>query len=338
MTLNRRDQILKYIVEHFVKTAQPVGSKTLIEIYHLPFSSATIRSEMFALEQLGYLEKTHTSSGRVPSSEGYRFYCQYLRDKSLNEDFKGMLVDLLKEKSKSIEEVVKSSCEILSHMTSLASVVLGPNVKNECLVSIQCIPLSSSSASIIFVTDKGYVENKTFVFDEKTSIKDLTECMKMFSDRLVGTPIYQLVDKMVSLKPILSDYIISHDAMYKAIMETFIRFVKDRIELYGKNELFEQPEYSGDAKKIKELLNFLESPENVKKYQESSSSDYKKGNIHLHIGNENEGPDVSIITTKLSFGEANEGTIALVGPKRMDYDKVLSALELLDELLKEYFR
>ena len=129
MTLNRRDQILKYIVEHFVKTAQPVGSKTLIEIYHLPFSSATIRSEMFALEQLGYLEKTHSSSGRVPSSEGYRFYCQYLRDKNLNEEFKGMLVDVLKEKSKSIEEVVKSSCEILSHMTSLASVVLGPNVK-----------------------------------------------------------------------------------------------------------------------------------------------------------------------------------------------------------------
>jgi heat-inducible transcriptional repressor len=94
MTLNRRDQILKYIVEHFVKTAQPVGSKTLIEIYHLPFSSATIRSEMFALEQLGYLEKTHSSSGRVPSSEGYRFYCQYLRDKSLDESFKGMLVEV----------------------------------------------------------------------------------------------------------------------------------------------------------------------------------------------------------------------------------------------------
>lgn len=337
MTLNRRDQILKYIVEHFVKTAQPVGSKTLIEVYHLPFSSATIRNEMLALEQLGYLEKTHSSSGRVPSSEGYRFYCQYLRDKNINEEFKGMLVDILKEKSKSIEEVIKSSCEILSHMTSLASMVLGPNVTEERLVSIQCIPLSNTSASIIFVTDKGYVENKTFVFDEKTKVSDLTTCMKLFNDRLVGTPIYQLVDKMASLKPILSDYIISHDVMYKAIMETFIRFAKDRIELYGKNELFTQPEFNDDARKIKELLNFLESPENVKKYQDNASSDYHKGNIHLHIGSDEDGPDVSIITTKLSFGDTNEGTIALVGPKRMDYDKVLSALELLDELMKEYF-
>ena len=337
MTLSRRDQILKYIVEHFIKTAQPVGSHTLIETYHLPFSSATIRNEMLALEQLGFLEKTHSSSGRVPSSEGYRFYCEYLRDNNINEEFKMMLVDILNEKSKSIDEVMKSSCEILSHMTSLASIVLGPSVQKETLASIQCIPLSTNSASIIFVTDKGYVENKTFVFDEKTSINDLSKCLKLFNDRLIGTPIYQLVEKTEALKPVLQEFIVEHDVMYKAIIETFVRFAKDRMELVGKNELFDQPEFLDDAKKMRQILDLFESPQKLKDYKANSSSDYQKGNIEIHIGNENDGPDVSIVTTKFRFGNKDEGSIALVGPKRMDYDKVLSALELLEQLLRDKY-
>ena len=339
MTLNRRDQILKYIVEHFVKTAQPVGSQTLIDEYHLHYSSATIRNEMNTLEQLGFLEKTHSSSGRVPSAEGYRFYCEYLRDKSVDDEFKLTLSKVLEQKAKSIDEVVKASCQILSHMTSLASVVLGPSVGDEKLASIQCIPLSSGSASIVFVTNQGFVQNTTFVLPENTNMDDLVKCMKLFNDRLVGTAICDLINKTEALKPVLNDYIINHDVIYQTMLEAFLKFASDRLSLYGKNELFEQPEFSSDANSLKALLRLLESPETLKHTAKNASSDYKEGDITLHIGNkDDESPDVSIISTKLKIGDMPEGTIALVGPKRMDYDKVISALEFLVEALDDYFK
>lgn len=339
MTLNRRDQILKLIVEHFIKTAQPVGSKTLIEEYHLKYSSATIRNEMYALEQLGYLEKTHSSSGRVPSAEGYRFYCEYLRDRNIDDEFKIMVQDILKEKSKSIDEIIKSSCQILSHMTNLVSVVLGPDVKKELLASIQFIPLSLTSASVIFVTNQGYVENRTFVVDDNVSMNDLKSCLQLLNDRLVGTPISDLLDKMTALKPVLSEYIIQHDIVYRAVMEAFIKFANERISLYGKNELLNQPEFNSSTETIKKMIQLLESPNELKNSASNSQSDYKEGNIMIHIGSNNkDNPDVSIITTKLQISDIPEGTIALIGPKRMDYDKALSALEFLIKQLQEYYK
>ncbi len=339
MVLNRRDQILKLIVEHYVKTAQPVGSKTLIEEYHLNYSSATIRNEMQALEQMGFLEKTHSSSGRVPSSEGYRFYCQYLRNNDIDDEFKNMIQQVLDEKSKSIEDIIASSCKILSHMTNMASIVLGPNIDEEKLASIQCIPLSSQSASIIFVTDKGFVQNKTFVLDDKTDVNDLKECLKLFNDRLVGTPISQIVDKMEALRPVLNDYIINHDVVYKAMIEAFVRFASDRLATYGEKELFNNPEFSDDVESMKKVLELLNSTENIKSAASKSEKDYHEGNISIHFGaSEEDSPDVSIVTTKIKIGDTPEDTIALVGPKRMDYDKVLSALEYLVRGLNDYFK
>ena len=340
MTLNRRDQILKLIVEHFVKTAQPVGSQTLIDEYHLKYSSATIRNEMNALEQLGFLEKTHSSSGRVPSSEGYRFYCEYLRDKDIDDSFKALVNQILDEKTKSIDEIVKSSCQILSHMTSLASVVLGPNINEERLASIQCIPLSPTSVSVIFVTNQGFVQNKTFVIQDETTVNDLKQCLQLFNDRLVGTPICDLIEKTEALRPVLNDYIVNHDVVYKAMIEAFVKFASDRLSLYGKNELFEQPEFASDAENLKKVIKLLESPHELKKSAWNSESDYQEGNITIHIGasNDKANSDISIVTTKLKIGDMPEGTIALVGPKRMDYDTVVSALEFIIAQINERFK
>ena len=340
MTLNRRDQILKLIVEHFVKTAQPVGSQTLIDEYHLKYSSATIRNEMNALEQLGFLEKTHSSSGRVPSSEGYRFYCEYLRDKDIDDSFKALVNQILDEKTKSIDEIVKSSCQILSHMTSLASVVLGPNINEERLASIQCIPLSPTSVSVIFVTNQGFVQNKTFVIQDEMTVNDLKQCLQLFNDRLVGTPICDLIEKTEALRPVLNDYIVNHDVVYKAMIEAFVKFASDRLSLYGKNELFEQPEFASDAENLKKVIKLLESPHELKKSALNSESDYQEGNITIHIGasNDKANSDISIVTTKLKIGDMPEGTIALVGPKRMDYDTVVSALEFIIAQINERFK
>ena len=334
--MNRRDRVLKLIVEHFIKTAEPVGSHTLINEYALQYSSATIRNEMNALEQDGYLEKTHTSSGRVPSSKGYRYYIENLRERSVDEEFKYRVTKVLDEKRQSIDEVIKQSCEILSEMTSLASVVLGPNANEEKLVSVQIVPISNNSATCIFVTNQGYVENKTFIFDEKYRTEDIVNCVKLLNDRLGGTSISELVPKMEAIKPLLSEYVIGQDVIYQAMLEAFMGFAKDRLATYGKGELFEQPEFANDAHKIKKLIELLEDPETIK--QVVSMDKITNEDISIHIGGESSpDDDVSIISAKITLPNEKEGNIAIVGPKRMDYDKVVSNMQYLIEELEKHF-
>ena len=330
--MNRRERVLKLIVEHFIKTAEPVGSRTLIEKYNLNYSGATIRAEMNSLEQEGFLEKTHTSSGRVPSSKGYRYYIEHLRERSVSDEFKYQMQSILDEKIRSIDDVIKQSCEILSQMTSLASIVLGPNATQEKLISVQLVPISKNSATCVFITDQGYVENKTFVLDDTTSLSDVESCVKLLNERLKGTSISELIPKMKAIKPLLSDYVIDHDVIYQAMLEAFVGFAKDRLSAYGKEELFEQPEFKDDAAKIKKLIELFDSPEVFREIEEDEANE-----ISIHIGGDDIDDDVSIISAKVKIPGQKEGSIAIVGPKRMDYDQVVSSMEyLINEIDKRY--
>ena len=333
MGLTRSDTILKCIVEYFIKKAEPLGSQTLIDEYHLPYSSATIRNEMFALEKMGYIEKTHSSSGRVPSAKGYKYYCEHLREKTVDEALKNSLQVVLEQKIRSVEEVIKESCEILSHMTNLVSVVTGSNENIERLANIQLIPIGENTLTAVFVTDKGYVENKTFIVSSAIKANEVVECVKILNERLKGTPVNELVEKVEALKPILSDYVVSHDIVYQALLETFIRFAGDRLSLYGREELFNQPEFKNDADKLQEVFKLLNDKSVFKEAQKEIDTDNDK--IHVNIGETN--PDVSMVTTKFKIGDGEESTITLLGPTRMDYDKVLSALEYISEELNKYF-
>lgn len=332
MGLSRRDQILKLIVEHFIKTAVPVGSHTLIEAYDLPYSSATIRAEMSELEGLGLLEKTHTSSGRVPSSKGYRYFIDNLRNRSVDEQIKQQLQNILDKKTQSIEEILRQSCEILAHMTNLASIVLGPDAKEERLVSLSIVPIAGNSATAIFVTDQGYVENKTFVIPDDMSIKDLQKSVKLLNERLEGTPVAELVAKMEAIRPILQDYIAEHDVIYQAFAQAFLHFASDRLRSYGQDELFSQPEFSNDAQKLRHLISLLDSPHVFREVsQEGENITIKIGDVGEEYG------DVSIISSRLAIPGKPEGTIAVIGPTRMDYDRVVSALEYIAGMLEDYF-
>ncbi len=331
MNLSRKELILKEIVEYFIKNAQPVGSKTLIEEYHLPYSSATIRNDMAALEEEGYIEKTHSSSGRVPSAKGYKYYCEHLRDGDIDERLKYSLQQVLTEKTQSIQETIKKSCEILSHMTSLVSVFLGPDETQECLMNVQAIKVNEKTITVIFVTNSGYVENKTFIVPDDISADEMVDCMKLLNDRLTGTPVNDLVEKTESLKPVLSDYIINHDVIYQALLQTFVRFASDRLSFYGREELFNQPEFKNDVEKLQKVLDLLD---NANILHEIDSDDDE---INVNIGDIKDNPDVSVVTAKISIGNGNSSTIALIGPTRMDYDKALSALEYMTSALNEYF-
>ena len=145
---------LKTIVEEFTRCAEPVGSKTLMELLDFPVSSATIRNEMATLEKLGLLEKTHTSSGRIPSQKGYRYYVEHLMEADLDASTKNALQQVFSERHYSLEEVVQKSCDILSHMTNLTSVVLGPDSRHQTLQHVQLIPINNQSAVAIIAQIK----------------------------------------------------------------------------------------------------------------------------------------------------------------------------------------
>lgn len=332
--MNRREKVLKLIVEHFIKNAQPVGSKTLIEQYGLEYSSATIRSEMNALEQDGYLEKTHTSSGRVPSSKGYRYYIEHLRDRSIDQEFKFQMQTILDQKVQSVQDVIKESCEILSQMTNLASIVLGPGANNEHLISVQLVPLNESSATCVFITDQGYVGNKTFLINEKNRLGDVEKCVTLFNDRLKGTPISELIPKIKAIKPLLNDLVINHDIIYSAMLKTFMDFAQDRLSAFGKEELLSQPEFANDASKIKRIIELFDRPDIFRDVGEENS----EGSISIHIGGEDDDDnDVSIVQAKFTMPGQQERSIAVVGPKRMDYGKVVSSLEYLIKQLDTHY-
>ena len=331
--MTRSEQILKLIVEHFIKTAQPVGSHTLLEEYHLDCSSATIRNEMNALEKDGYLEKTHTSSGRVPSPKGYKYYCEKLRGDRIDSSVKFALQGVLEKKAQSAEEVIKQSCSILADMTNLASVVLGPKVNEEHLVSLQIIPLSSNSATAVFVTDQGYVENKTFLLDDKMSMEDLTKTVTLLNDRLKGTAIIDLVDKMEAMRPALTDYVVGQDVIYQALLEAFLKFAGERMNLYGKENLLDQPEFAEDAKKLRKLLSLIDDP---KAFREAMEEGGEESNISVHIG-DGENEDVAIVSAKVNIPGSKTAQISLLGPTRMDYEKAIATLDYVSKTLDAFF-
>ena len=334
MSLTRSEAILKMIVEYFIKTAEPVGSQTLIEQFDLPYSSATIRNEMSALEKMGYLEKPHTSAGRIPSSKGYEYYCEHLRDKDVDDQLRYSIQTVLNSKIQSIEEVIKQSCEIISHMTNLVSVVSRSDEEMERLANVQLVPINENTITAIFVTDKGYVQNKTFILDEDIKSDDVIKCVELLNDRLKGTPVTELVPKMEALRPVLSDYVVSHDAVYQALLETFMRFAGDRLSLYGREELFSHPEFKNDTEALIRVIKLLDDASLFKRVDKRAISE---GEPTVNIGDIEGNPDVSLVTTKIRVGEDSESTITLVGPTRMDYDKALSALEYLTKELEKYF-
>ncbi|HIU45360.1 MAG TPA: heat-inducible transcription repressor HrcA [Candidatus Enteromonas pullicola] len=334
--MTRTESILKLIVEHFIKTAQPVGSQTLLDAYHLDCSSATIRNEMNALEKDGYLEKTHTSSGRVPSKKGYVYYVEHLRDERVDSKVKNALETVLSRQAQTVEEVIRQSCEILSNMTNLASVVLGPKVEQEKLLSIQLIPLSPTTATALFVTDQGYVENKTFMLQESISMDDVKSAVEMLNERLTGTPIGEVVDKMEAMKPALTDYMVGVGAIYNALFQAFAKFAAERMNLYGKSNLLSQPEYQSDAGKLTKLLGLIDNPSELREAL-SDSHEAGEDGIHIKIGDASGLDDVAMVSAKVALPGMEKATISLLGPKRMDYDKAMSLLSYVAERLDSYF-
>ncbi|MBR3841374.1 MAG: heat-inducible transcription repressor HrcA [Erysipelotrichales bacterium] len=336
MLSERQLTVFKCIVDEFIKTAEPVGSKTLIEVYDLPYSSATIRNDMAELENLGYLEKPHTSAGRVPSSKGYKFYVDNLMESKLDEESKKALQTIFDERNMEIDDVIKKCCEILSQMTNLTTMVLGPAANTQELKHIKLFPLNERSAVAVFITSSGHTENRIFQFDDIVAIDDIEICASILNDRLSGTLISNVVEKLNDLEPILAANVKHHEALFQAFINAFINFSKGNTPyISGKNNMLYQPEFS-DIEKVRKVMNMLENQSIWRQYEQREK--HEKNGVNVSIGdNLIEIDDVSVVSSSFRLGKAEEGKLMVVGPKRMAYDKVIGMMEYMTKTIEELF-
>ena len=323
MITERQVSLLKIIVEEYIKTARPVGSKAICE--KLKCSSATIRNEMSALEDLGLLEKTHTSSGRIPSDNGYRYYVDNIMvPKELNGDDMLKLQAIFKNNSLMLNDVVLRSMEIISELTNYTAIVLGSSSKENLLSKMEVVPLANNKFLAIVITDKGHVEQRNMEMAENISLDEIRKTVELINKLIVGTPIDEICAKLeFEIKPIIGTYIKQHDAIYNAFYNALNDFKEEAsVKVSGASNILMQPEFS-NADKIREIVSKFEDKNLVSSIKEEESG------VNIYIGSENTlDDDVAIIKTKYSVN-GEEGTIALIGPKRMEYGRVTALLNYI---------
>ena len=325
MLTDRQNKILKLIVEKYIKSHIPVGSKLLSKI--LKCSSATVRNEMAELEEAGYLEKTHTSSGRMPSELGYRYYVDNLMEpKKMSGDDMLKLQLVFRNQQLALSDVITKSLQVISDMTNYTTVVLGSTSHENLLKLIEVVPIDDISMTVIIVTDRGHVEHKNIKLHD-VSLEEVKKTVSLINNLISGTPIDEVSAKLeYEIKPIIGKYVKQHEQLYNAFYHVFNDFTNQEINIVGRNKILEQPEFSSNIEKIKNVFNKLENGEVLTGIEEDDDN-----NIKVYIGTEsNIDNDVTVIKTKFKNGN-EEGTIAIIGPKRMEYDRVVSMLEYMKE-------
>ncbi|HEY4602688.1 MAG TPA: heat-inducible transcriptional repressor HrcA [Cerasibacillus sp.] len=324
MLTERQLLILKIIIDEFIDSAHPVGSRVISKKDGIALSAATIRNEMADLEDLGYLEKTHTSSGRIPSEKGYRYYVDHIIAPTIKRSEINILNSVLQEGYFEVEQIVQKAAEVLSELTNYTAIILGPEIYDTKLKQIQLLPLSAHSAVSILVTDTGHVEHRSFSVPFDMHASDLEKMVNILNDRLSGVPIIHLQevirDEVIHL---MKQYVNNFEKAYAYLSKVFIQEQPVKVYVGGKSNLLLQPEFR-DINKIHSFLSVMEDEQEIAKLMQTS-----KEGIHVRIGQENDMDaikDFSLITATYHVYGDQTGTIGLLGPTRMEYRKVITLL------------
>lgn len=333
MLSERQVAILKSIVESFIANAEPVGSKSLVEKFNLPYSSALVRSEMVALEEAGYIEKTHTSSGRVPSALGYRYYVENLMEERHDDKLELMLNAVFSDREIKIEEVIRQSCDILSQMTNLTSMVLGPEANTQTLQHINLFSLDRNQAVAVFITNTGHSENKLFSFDQEVSVDELNNCCLILNERLVGVKLSEIPEILPLLKPILAQSVKQYEIIFQAFFNAFLKFANQNFYLSGANNLFDKPEFT-DVNKLRQLIAMFENSVMWKDVGTDASALKLTHSEHASLVWKD---DLTFITSNFKLDGDNSGQLMVVGPSRMEYDRVVALMEFMSKAIEKVY-
>lgn len=332
----RQEQLLKEIVEVYIETFKPVSSKSLVDKFKC--SSATIRNDMAMLEEMNYLEKEHTSSGRIPSEEGYKYYVNHLmKPKEITGEDLLKLQTILNNNSLVVSDAVQKCMEIISDITHYTSVIIGPGAEDSTLKQISIIPLDdedntdSHKVLAVLITNKGIVENKQVNVSKKLNVQELITTCEIINRKLTGTPLSKVNERLeLDIKPHIKDTISRYEEVCSFFSNAFHDFTMDNSDVIfnGKTNILDYKEYN-EPDKIKDMITKLENIDLVKNISTTSDG------INIYIGEETEfDPDVTIVKTHYKVGN-DEATLAIIGPKRMEYDKVVTLLNFLKNYIEK---
>lgn len=328
---DRKKRILQAIVDEYVSTAEPVSSGCITKKKGLDYSSATIRNEMSELEKCGYLEKTHTSSGRIPSVKGYRLYVdELLKEDNISIDEIKFIKEKLQTKVNQIEDLMKIATNTLSEVTHYTTVAIGPKVTKQIIQEIKFILLGSRMLMVVILTDTGMIKETIINFEEDVYESQIQTINLLFNKKLQGKPLDQINKP---LEEYFYNEMESSANMIRTIIEQLNKLIYEQSKLYleGTNKSFDLPE----LKKAETARNFINILENKTEVVDLLDSEFSK-DINVYIGEELDDEnlkDFSIITLK---GDDSElGTIGIIGPKRMNYSKVISVMRYIQNLIDQ---
>lgn len=337
----RKITILKAIIKTYLETGEPVGSRTISKYTDLNLSSATIRNEMSDLEELGYIVQPHTSAGRIPSDKGYRFYVDQIMQEKEEEVTE--IKDLILKRVDRVELLLKQMARILAQNTNYAALISAPQYHRNKLKFIQLSRVDDGKLLVVIVVEGNMIKNTMIPISQQLSDEGLLNLNILLNNALNGLTIEEInLDVISRLKEQAGIHSEVVDRVLNEVAEA-IRADDDDLQIYtsGATNIFKYPELS-DGEMASRLIGTLEQKELLQELVDDVNSSESSSGIQVYIGEE--APvqtmrDCSIVTANYELGEGLRGTIGIIGPKRMDYEKVLNTLRnlmtQLDSILKK---
>ena len=355
----RKVKILKAIIKNYLETGEPVGSRTISKFTDMKLSSATIRNEMADLEELGYIVQPHTSAGRIPTDKGYRLYVDDMMSEkeqnitnrenevAVKEQELSSMKDMLGEKVEKVEELLQNVAKVLAKDTNYATMVTTPKVTGNKLKFVQLSQLEANKILAVIVMEGNLIRNKVITVSEDLSQENLLKLNILINTTLTGLTLEQMNLSIVSK---MENQAGEHINLVKEVLDAIVDTISsaDDLKIYtsGATNIFKYPELS-DSTKASELIYALEEKQSLSDLvvdddnsvdeQDSSSNN----GIQVYIGNETpieSMKDCSVVTATYELGEGIKGTVGIIGPKRMDYEKVVGTLKNLRDQLDAIYK
>ena len=356
---DRKVKILKAIIKNYLETGEPVGSRTISKYADLKLSSATIRNEMADLEELGYIAQPHTSAGRIPTDKGYRLYVDDMMSEkeqnitnrenevAVKEQELSSMKDMLGEKVEKVEELLQNVAKVLAKDTNYATMVTTPKVTGNKLKFVQLSQLEANKILAVIVMEGNLIRNKVITVSEDLSQENLLKLNILINTTLTGLTLEQMNLSIVSK---MENQAGEHINLVKEVLDAIVDTISsaDDLKIYtsGATNIFKYPELS-DSTKASELIYALEEKQSLSDLvvdddnsvdeQDSSSNN----GIQVYIGNETpieSMKDCSVVTATYELQDGMKGTIGIIGPKRMDYEKVVETLKNMRTQLDDVFK
>lgn len=329
----RKEKIIQAVVDSYIVSCEPISSAEIKQNFLPDLSSATIRNELAALEEMGYLEQPHTSAGRVPTAEAYRLYVDKLMPKrKLSKSELKVINSYFDHKITEIDEILRNTAKVITEITSLTSVAMVPNVKSAVVDSIKIVKLNETTALVVIVTNLGILKDATVEISE-----DLNEQYFITASNFISTAFRnRTIEEIMNPDDMINELLAEYEQLFQAIINIITDYVEKGgigdIVLEGSTKILDHPEYA-NVRKARAMLEMLEAKEQLAPMIQGSND----VSLNIKIGKDNEiaegMPECAIVTANYRVGGVTIGNAGVIGPIRMDYSKVVSVLDYIGKTL-----